>query len=153
MDPPHSSVKVDSIPMETMKMYKESERLKSFNDWPFKDDCLCTARMMAEAGFYHTPSNNEPDLVTCCVCYKELDGWEPTDDPWVEHKSHSAKCPFVAIGKKQIDWTVEDTLKLEIKRQEAGIRKTCESMVNQQLDVAQAVRDIIDNLLTEKTQS
>ena len=37
---------------------------------------------MAEAGFYHTPSENEPDLVTCYVCYKEMDGWEPTDDPW-----------------------------------------------------------------------
>ena len=37
---------------------------------------------MAEAGFYHTPSSNEPDLVTCYVCYKEMDGWEPTDDPW-----------------------------------------------------------------------
>ena len=37
---------------------------------------------MAEAGFYHTPSENEPDLVTCYVCCKEMDGWEPTDDPW-----------------------------------------------------------------------
>ena len=43
--------------------------------------CVFSSQM-AEAGFYHTPSDNEPDLVTCYVCYKELDGWEPTDDPW-----------------------------------------------------------------------
>ena len=37
---------------------------------------------MAAAGFYHTPTENEPDLVKCAICAKELDGWEPTDDPW-----------------------------------------------------------------------
>ena len=31
------------IPKMLMDMYKQTERLKSFKDWPFKDDCLCTA--------------------------------------------------------------------------------------------------------------
>ena len=39
---------------------------------------------MAAAGFYHCPTVNEPDLVKCVICGKELDGWEPTDDPWWE---------------------------------------------------------------------
>jgi Inhibitor of Apoptosis domain len=37
---------------------------------------------MAAAGFFHCPTDQEPDLVRCFVCHKELDGWEPTDDPW-----------------------------------------------------------------------
>lgn len=37
---------------------------------------------MAKAGFFHIPSTVEPDLVRCFVCQKELDGWDPTDDPW-----------------------------------------------------------------------
>ncbi len=36
---------------------------------------------MAEAGFYHCPTDQEPDLVKCFFCLKELDGWEPEDDP------------------------------------------------------------------------
>ena len=37
---------------------------------------------LAEAGFYHCPTDNEPDVVKCYVCLKELDGWAPEDDPW-----------------------------------------------------------------------
>ena len=37
---------------------------------------------MAQAGFYHCPTDNEPDVAICFVCQKELDGWEPEDDPW-----------------------------------------------------------------------
>lgn len=37
---------------------------------------------MAEAGFFHCPTEKEQDLVQCYVCYKELDGWEANDEPW-----------------------------------------------------------------------
>lgn len=94
---------------------------------------------MAEAGFYHCPSDCEPDLVRCYVCQKELDGWDPTDDPWQvirsfsflsivryynenffvrkEHASHSKACPFVVLNKKQSDMTLVEYLKLEAERQ------------------------------------
>lgn len=36
---------------------------------------------MADAGFYHCGNDKEPDYVQCFVCQKELDGWEPNDDP------------------------------------------------------------------------
>ncbi|KAL2764568.1 baculoviral IAP repeat-containing protein 5 isoform 2, partial [Daubentonia madagascariensis] len=36
---------------------------------------------MAEAGFIHCPTENEPDLAQCFFCFKELEGWEPDDDP------------------------------------------------------------------------
>ena len=36
---------------------------------------------MAAAGFFHCPTDQEPDLVKCFICMKELDGWEPNDEP------------------------------------------------------------------------
>lgn len=41
-----------------------------------------THLQLAEAGFYHCPTKEEPDAVRCFFCMKELDGWEPDDDPW-----------------------------------------------------------------------
>ena len=43
---------------------------------------LSLVKQMAAAGFYHDPSNLSPDSVRCFVCQKELEGWEPEDDPW-----------------------------------------------------------------------
>ena len=38
---------------------------------------------MAEAGFYSCATEACPDLVRCYVCFKELEGWEANDDPWL----------------------------------------------------------------------
>lgn len=62
-------------------MFKKG-RLKTFVNWPFKDSTECNATKMAEAGFFKIESNTEPDLVQCFICQKQLDGWEPKDDPW-----------------------------------------------------------------------
>ena len=35
----------------------------------------------------------------------------------VEHRAHSPKCEFLSLNKKEEDWTVEDFLELETKRQ------------------------------------
>ena len=107
---------------------------------------------MAEAGFFHSPNDRDADIARCFVCFKELEGWEPEDNPmyvnhafqvhvpWThlqvkflmyrtdntnihffcfreEHKSHSRKCEFLLLNKKEEDWTVEDFLELETKRQ------------------------------------
>lgn len=39
---------------------------------------------MAEAGFYHSSNDRDPDIARCFVCFKELEGWEPDDNPWYE---------------------------------------------------------------------
>lgn len=65
------------------KMNRFDNRVKSFKDWPFDNNLsTCTSSKMALAGFFHTPTETEPDLVKCFVCLKELDGWESEDDPW-----------------------------------------------------------------------
>ena len=86
-------------------------RLKSFKNWPFDADCSCTPKRMAEAGLYFCGGDNEPDLVRCYFCRKELDGWEPEDDPWKEHESHArGSCAYINLGKKPHELTVTDVL-------------------------------------------
>ena len=43
--------------------------------------CSYMCVQLADAGFYHIPSDQSPDATRCFACYKELDGWEPDDDP------------------------------------------------------------------------
>ena len=94
-------------------MLNTSARLATFTLWPFTEDCSCTPQRMSMAGFYCCGGENEPDLVRCYFCRKELDGWEPEDDPWTEHVSHSkGKCAYVRLGKKPEDMTVSDVLGL-----------------------------------------
>lgn len=69
---------------------------------------------MAEAGFYLVGNSNEPDLVRCYYCRRELDGWEPADVPWDEHKRR--QCPYISLGKLPHDLTVEDAFQLEAER-------------------------------------
>ncbi|XP_037562621.1 baculoviral IAP repeat-containing protein 5 [Dermacentor silvarum] len=96
-------------------MHHVENRVASFKHWPLTGDCMCTPARMAAAGFYHCPTDNEPDLARCYVCLKELDGWEPNDDPFKEH-SRSANCAFVRLGKKAEDITALDFLNLEKAR-------------------------------------
>ena len=88
-------------------MLDVAARLQTFKHWPFNED----SEKMAEAGFYCCGGENEPDLVRCYFCRKELDGWEPDDDPWTEHASHArGECPYINLGKKPHELTVMDVL-------------------------------------------
>ncbi|XP_059051573.1 baculoviral IAP repeat-containing protein 5 [Achroia grisella] len=86
------------------QLFLVQERLKTFKNWPFNNNNKCNARNMAEAGFYSVATGDEDaDAAKCFLCGKELDGWEASDDPWEEHKSHAAKCAFVQLGRKEDD--------------------------------------------------
>ncbi|EAW89513.1 baculoviral IAP repeat containing 5 [Homo sapiens] len=61
--------------------FLKDHRISTFKNWPFLEGCACTPERMAEAGFIHCPTENEPDLAQCFFCFKELEGWEPDDDP------------------------------------------------------------------------
>lgn len=61
-----------------------TNRLATFKNWPFKTGS-CTAEHMAYAG-YHVV---EDDCAKCVFCFKELDGWEVTDDRSFFNKSAS----------------------------------------------------------------
>ncbi|XP_054624642.1 baculoviral IAP repeat-containing protein 5a isoform X2 [Dunckerocampus dactyliophorus] len=101
---------------DDFKMYFCENRLKTFEGWPFNEDCACTPENMAKAGFIYTPSDNSPDAAMCFFCLKELACWEPEDDPQKEHRSHSALCHFITLKKKVEDLTVEEFFKLQKRK-------------------------------------
>lgn len=60
---------------------------------------------MAQAGFYLIGSGDS-DSATCFLCNKCLDGWEPSDEPWKEHFSHSKTCKFAKLQKNQSEYSI-----------------------------------------------
>uniref|UniRef100_A0A8C9G0E5 Baculoviral IAP repeat containing 5 n=1 Tax=Pavo cristatus TaxID=9049 RepID=A0A8C9G0E5_PAVCR len=101
---------------------------------------------MAAAGFVHCPSENSPDVVQCFFCLKELEGWEPDDDPLEEHKKHSAGCAFASLQKDPANLTVQEFLKLDKKRTKNVIKKAISQKETDIEDVAKGVRHEIENM-------
>ncbi|XP_012278444.1 baculoviral IAP repeat-containing protein 5 isoform X1 [Orussus abietinus] len=89
-------------------------RLETYDHWPFKSSTNgCNPELMASAGFVAIGGEEEPDLVECFICLKQLDGWEANDNPWFEHHKHMPTCPFIALNKQnELTWTIEDFLHL-----------------------------------------
>ncbi|KAG0441321.1 Baculoviral IAP repeat-containing protein 5.2 [Dictyocoela muelleri] len=48
---------------------------------------------LAVNGFY----SSNLDTTKCFICKKELEGWEPDEDPYIEHKNHNGDCPLVNL--------------------------------------------------------
>ncbi len=79
--------------------------------WPHesKRGWKCKVGKMIEAGWCYDPApaeaadmgeEEEADGVTCFYCNLSLDGWEPKDDPKVEHQRRSPGCAFFALVEK-----------------------------------------------------
>ncbi|XP_020618423.1 baculoviral IAP repeat-containing protein 5-like [Orbicella faveolata] len=130
-------------------MNQFKNRLETFKDWPFTEETgsSCTARKMAEAGFFHSSNDRDPDIARCFVCFKELEGWEPEDNPLEEHRTHSPKCEFLSLNKKEEDWTVEDFLELETKRQINRMQKIIELKVKEYKELAQHAQSEMEKLV------
>eukprot|EP00730_Choanoeca_flexa_P012273 TRINITY_DN3844_c0_g1_i1.p1 TRINITY_DN3844_c0_g1~~TRINITY_DN3844_c0_g1_i1.p1 ORF type:complete len:343 (+),score=97.66 TRINITY_DN3844_c0_g1_i1:117-1145(+) len=77
-------------------------RLKTFKYWP-QDQFKASIEDFVAAGFYHAPSEDALESVVCFHCKKSLAGWEPDDDPFEEHLSHSKRCTFIkkAIANRE----------------------------------------------------
>ena len=58
---------------------------------------------LARAGFYFNPHPSTPDNVRCFLCHKELDGWEPDDDPLAEHLKHSSGCGWAICAAIEVE--------------------------------------------------
>ncbi|XP_048839877.1 baculoviral IAP repeat-containing protein 5b isoform X2 [Brienomyrus brachyistius] len=134
------------------EMYSYEKRLQTFADWPFREDCLCTPEQMAKAGFVHCPSENEPDVVSCFFCLKELEGWEPQDDPWSEHVRRAPDCAFLGLNKDFGDLTVAEFFKLEQERLCILIRKTLQQKMASFRDEVDLVRKNLEMLFDLKDQ-
>ncbi|XP_029891762.1 baculoviral IAP repeat-containing protein 5 isoform X2 [Aquila chrysaetos chrysaetos] len=106
------------------------------------------AETMAAAGFVHCPSENGPDVAQCFFCFKELEGWEPDDDPLEEHQKHSAGCAFLSLQKDPTRLTLQEFLKLDKERMKNAIKKEISQKVTEVEDAAKSVRREIENLVS-----
>ncbi|XP_026856154.1 baculoviral IAP repeat-containing protein 5.2-A-like isoform X3 [Electrophorus electricus] len=129
---------------DNLKMFFYKNRLATYSGWPFHEDCACTSENMAKAGFIHVPTENSPDVAQCFFCYKELEGWEPQDDPVKEHKAHSSTCHFILLKKAVEDLTVEEILRLQKERQKFHLKKVCNQTIERFEEASRSRRgDII----------
>ena len=129
-------------------MMMPSERLRTFINWPFTEGCACLPEKMSEAGFYCCGGENEPDLVRCYFCRKELDGWEPDDDPWKEHASHAkGRCAFINLGKKSEELTVKDMYDLDRAKLAIVVGKMVEKRTEEFRKSAEVGRKELEKLL------
>ena len=72
-----------------LPMHKESNRLKTFKNWPLKYIC---EKELAKNGFFYI---GDGDRVLCNFCKIGLEQWETTDIVEQEHQKWSPKCPFL----------------------------------------------------------
>ena len=92
-------------------------------------------------------SSKEPDLVKCYYCQREIDGWEPDDDPWEEHLRRSGDpCPFIKKGKKARALTVKDGLELEAERLCYILKKKTEESNTRYREEAEQVKQKISEI-------
>ncbi|XP_051695669.1 baculoviral IAP repeat-containing protein 5 [Oryctolagus cuniculus] len=128
------------------QLYLKDHRVSTFKNWPFLEGCACTPERMAEAGFIHCPSENEPDLAQCFFCFKELEGWEPDDEPLEEHRKHSPACAFLSVKKQLEELTLSEFLKLDKERAKNKIAKETSSKQKEFEETAKKVRSAIEQL-------
>eukprot|EP00754_Rhynchopus_humris_P015970 Rhum_TRINITY_DN14487_c6_g1::Rhum_TRINITY_DN14487_c6_g1_i1::g.90556::m.90556 len=77
-------------------MVTYQDRFATFASWPkHKISEKVNPRQLATAGFYHNPSQREPDRCTCFTCGYSLVDWGLNDVPWEEHSRHVKDCAFV----------------------------------------------------------
>ncbi|XP_040532042.1 baculoviral IAP repeat-containing protein 5.1 [Gallus gallus] len=130
------------------EMYDYENRLKTFTNWPFVENCKCTPENMAKAGFIHCPSANETDVAKCFFCLIELEGWEPNDDPWEEHTKRRS-CGFLSLTKQFDDLTMEEYYMLEMTRLRTFLCKTGRSIINSfEEEVAATRKRLVDNFVS-----
>jgi hypothetical protein len=82
------------------KLKREVVRFRTFQNW---FSTAIQPNLLAKAGFFYF---NDRDKVQCTFCLGIIGQWEPTDDPFVEHRRHFPRCPFVLglpVGNVPID--------------------------------------------------
>ncbi|OAV99424.1 hypothetical protein PTTG_04515 [Puccinia triticina 1-1 BBBD Race 1] len=78
--------------------FKSKKTLPKASRWPHPQSFPLTAEVLASAGYFHDPADNEPDRTTCWMCGESMKGWAEDDDPWELHLTWSSKCPFARIA-------------------------------------------------------
>ncbi|KAG8862812.1 hypothetical protein FRB96_000822 [Tulasnella sp. 330] len=102
--PPASTITKNTKSKKTKKQQRAA-------GWPHPLTFRATPTVLAEAGFYYPhqevlQAGEYSDEAVCFMCNHSLSGWEPNDDPHVEHAKRidQLKCPWaIAICSVQAD--------------------------------------------------
>lgn len=66
--------------------------------WPLSlTEYKVTPDTLTAAGWFFNADKKHLDACQCYLCEKQLDGWEPNDQAFPEHVSHSGKCPLTRL--------------------------------------------------------
>lgn len=74
---------------KTKKPAGRGKKAAAVSAWPHSRP---SAEELAKAGFYFAPAPGQFDNVRCFLCCKNFDGWEPSDNPVVEHYNLAPHC-------------------------------------------------------------
>ncbi|CAL8103637.1 unnamed protein product [Calicophoron daubneyi] len=121
-----------------------SNRLDTFTFWPYDKKSKCSPEALAKNGFFH-PKNGPDDLAQCFVCFKELEGWEPDDDPKDEHRRHSPNCPFLN-SKPYEEITAREGLELDLSRYNCFLQQLNTKLLT---EAKTSIHDKLDELQTQ----
>lgn len=97
---PEISTQPNFLALLFRKLKREAMRFKTYQNWSFTG---IQPNILAKAGFYFF---NQEKTVQCVFCLGIIWDWDPTHDPFVEHKRHFPTCPFVLglpVGNVPID--------------------------------------------------
>ena len=138
----HNQLMADSQsePHFSLKYCFESERLKSFENWPNRD---IDPTALAKAGLYYT---GQLDKTRCFHCKIEIYRWEKNDIPILEHTRYSERCRFIRnlpAGNIPLNLEENRTISYDV----CGIYANPPDIPNTQPTKTKAINDI--NLLAE----
>lgn len=100
------------------EMAIESERLKSFKNWPLTKP---TPIELSEAGFFYWGND---DFVCCFSCGVKIKDWSEQDDPW---KGHAYFMHFANLNCRHLRLVKGDEF---IKNQETYLSEPCDAISN-----------------------
>ncbi|KAK2708137.1 hypothetical protein QYM36_013901 [Artemia franciscana] len=104
-------------------------RLKTFANWNYSD--RMDPSKLAEAGFFYLGVS---DKVKCFYCDNNLDHWEVTDDPWVEHARWFSDCVFLTHSKgNTFKKEVKDSFKRKAETENTESRRRLEKKLKTEI--------------------
>lgn len=90
--------RLDSFNKSSKRTKQSKASSSSSHKWPHPSSFRATPKTLAEAGFYHDPSSEYKDNVTCFVCEKQLADWDKDDDPFTIHwEKCGDSCPWAIV--------------------------------------------------------
>jgi len=89
----------------------------------------CKISNMLHAGWCLDPGPEAEDGVTCFYCNLSLDGWEPKDDPFEEHRRREPECRFFAL-LEQYHGDAAFKIKSKVKGKERASRASKDSRLS-----------------------